>query len=95
MKLKSAPSLYRYWSFFDSRRTDSTFTPALNVLSMMRPVLMSRSFVRTKALPLPGFTCWNSTMVHSLPLYSMHMPFLKSAVEIATLCSFKNEPLQK
>ena len=47
------------------RRTDSTLTPALNVLSMMRPVLMSRSFVRTKALPLPGFTCWNSTMVHA------------------------------
>ena len=46
---------------------------------------MSRSFVRTKALPLPGFTCWNSTMVHSLPLNSMHMPFLKSAVEIAIL----------
>ncbi len=48
-------------------------------------VLMSRSLVRTKAPPLPGFTCWNSTMVHILPLLTMHMPFLKSAVEMVAM----------
>ena len=26
------------------------------------------SFVRTNAPPLPGFTCWNSTMRHTLPV---------------------------
>ena len=31
--------------------------PALKVLSMVRPVLMLRILVRTKAGPLPGFTC--------------------------------------
>ena len=38
-----------------------TFTPALNVRSTTAPVLTLRSFVRTNAPPLPGFTCWNST----------------------------------
>ena len=37
-----------------------TFTPALKVRSTTAPVFTLRSFVRTKAPPLPGFTCWNS-----------------------------------
>ncbi len=67
-----------------SMRTSSTFAPALNVMSTTLPVLSSLSFVRTNAPPLPGFTCWNSTMIQRLPSYSMHMPFLNWFVLTAT-----------
>ena len=33
------------------------------------------SFVRTNAPPLPGFTCWNSTIRHVCPSSSMCIPF--------------------
>ena len=45
---------------------------------MTRPVLMSLSFVRTNAPPLPGFTCWKSTTLHTLPSISTVMPLRKS-----------------
>ena len=38
------------------------FSPARKVLSTTAPEPMFFIFVRTKAPPLPGFTCWNSTM---------------------------------
>ena len=34
----------------------------LNVFSVTALVITLRSLVRTKAAPLPGFTCWNSMM---------------------------------
>ena len=43
----------------------STLVPALNVLSTTLPDNTFFNFVRTKAPPLPGFTCWNSTTAHS------------------------------
>ncbi|SLI85409.1 Uncharacterised protein [Mycobacteroides abscessus subsp. abscessus] len=43
----------------------STFTPALNVLSTILPDTTFFSLVRTKAGPLPGLTCWNSTICWS------------------------------
>ena len=43
-------------------RTSSSFSPARNVMSTTRPLLSSLSLVRTKAPPLPGLTCWNSTI---------------------------------
>ncbi|SKW11315.1 Uncharacterised protein [Mycobacteroides abscessus subsp. abscessus] len=43
----------------------STLTPALKVLSTTLPESTFLSFVRTKAGPLPGFTCWNSVICHS------------------------------
>ena len=46
-----------------SKSTSSTFSPDRNVLSITFPSFMFLSFVRTKAPPLPGFTCWNSTIV--------------------------------
>src|SRR5665648_709501 len=52
-------------------------------MSTTRPLLSSLSLVRTNAPPLPGFTCWNSTMIHILLSYMMHMPFLKFAVVTA------------
>ena len=35
-----------------------------------------RSFVRTNAPPLPGLTCWNSTILKTVPSTSMWLPFL-------------------
>ena len=47
---------------FSSKSTSSTFSPARKVLSITRPAFMCLSLVRTKAPPLPGLTCWKSTM---------------------------------
>src|SRR3954451_16324960 len=58
----------------------STFVPALNVRSTTWPVSTFLSLVRTKAPPLPGLTCWNSTTFHSTPSRSSVMPFLRSLV---------------
>src|ERR1700760_5581 len=58
----------------------STLTPALNVRSTTLPVITFLSLERTKAPPLPGFTCWNSTTVQRLPSMFRVMPFLKSLV---------------
>ena len=61
-----------------------TLTPALNVFSATAPVLRLRSFVRTNAPPLPGFTCWNSMTWNSVPSSSRVMPFFNSFVETLT-----------
>src|SRR6266516_5947523 len=58
----------------------STLTPALNVRSTTLPDRTFFSFVRTKAPPLPGLTCWKSTTVHSCPSMFSVMPFLRSFV---------------
>src|SRR5512132_23560 len=52
------------------------FSPARNVRSTTAPVLRFFTFVRTNAPPLPGFTCWNSTMRQTPPSIPMCMPFL-------------------
>src|SRR5438105_10072061 len=52
------------------------FSPARNVRSTTAPDSSAFSFVRTKAPPLPGFTCWNSTIRHTEPSTSMCIPFL-------------------
>src|SRR5690348_13702474 len=51
------------------------FSPARKVRSTTEPVSRFFTFVRTNAPPLPGFTCWNSTMRQTLPSSSMCMPF--------------------
>ena len=52
---------------FSSYSTSSTFSPARKVLSMTLPCRMCLSLVRTKAPPLPGFTCWKSTIWYGAP----------------------------
>src|SRR5262247_1658232 len=74
-------SRYRYCIPFSSKSTSSTFSPARNVLSMTRPSRMCLSLVRTKAPPLPGLTCWKSTIVYGAPSNWILSPFLNSAVE--------------
>src|SRR3954453_14808734 len=58
------------------------FSPARKVLSSTAPSPTRRSFVRTKAPPLPGFTCWNSRILKTVPSTSMWVPFLNGFVEI-------------
>ena len=50
--------------------------PARKVFSTTAPVSMFFTFVRTNAPPLPGFTCWNSTMRQTPPSSSICIPFL-------------------
>src|SRR5262245_21294046 len=57
------------------------FSPARNVRSMTAPDSKAFRRVRTKAPPLPGFTCWNSTIRKTVPATSMCMPFLNWLVE--------------
>src|SRR3982750_1038141 len=51
------------------------FSPARNVFSTTEPDPRLFSFVRTNAPPLPGFTCWNSTMRQTPPSSEMCIPF--------------------
>ena len=66
----------------DSVRTGRNFSPARKVLSCTEPSSILRSFVRTNAPPLPGLTCWNSTILKTDPSISMWLPFLNWLVEI-------------
>ena len=49
-------------------------------MSTTEPESMLFIFVRTNAPPLPGFTCWNSTMRQTDPSISTCIPFLNSFV---------------
>ena len=57
-----------------SVRMGRNFSPALKVLSSTAPSETRLSFVRTKAPPLPGLTCWNSTTLKIVPSTSMWVP---------------------
>src|ERR671919_1803832 len=59
----------------------ANFSPARKVRSTTAPVSRLFTFVRTNAPPLPGFTCWNSTMRQTPPSSSMCIPFLNWLVE--------------
>src|SRR5436305_13526468 len=80
MKTKSSPSWYRYCIVRLSTVAVSTLVPALNVRSTTLPDSTFFSVVRTNAPPLPGLTCWNSTMAHSSPSRLRTRPFLRSFV---------------
>src|ERR1700759_3751600 len=80
MKTKSSPSRYRYCMSRLSTLAMSTLMPAVKVLSTPLPAITFFSLVRTKAGPLPGLTCWNSTTFHSWPSRFSVMPFFRSLV---------------
>src|SRR5919112_519825 len=82
MKCASAPSAYRNCILRASVRTGRNFSPARNVLSITAPSWARLSFVRTNAPPLPGLTCWNSTILKIVPSTSMWAPFLNWLVLI-------------
>src|SRR4051812_14054469 len=60
----------------------STFSAARNVRSTTEPVRTFLSVVRTKAPPLPGLTCWNSTTSNRPSSRSRVIPFLRSLVVV-------------
>src|SRR3954447_14859214 len=64
----------------------STLVPALKVLSTVLFDSTFFSLVRTKAGPLPGLTCWNSTTDQSWPSRLSTMPFLRSFVDAMRAC---------
>src|SRR3984957_1976023 len=80
MKTKSPPSRERDCISRLSTLATSTLMPALKVLSTTLPDITFLSLVRTKAGPLPGFTCWNSTTFQSCPSRFSVMPFFRSFV---------------
>src|SRR3984957_10478025 len=80
MNTKSSPSRNRYCISRLSTLATSTLMPALNVLSTTLPDITFFSLVRTKAGPLPGLTCWNSTTFQSCPSRFSVMPFFRSLV---------------
>src|SRR5450631_154071 len=94
MKTKSSLSLYRYCIVRLSTLAVSTLVPALKVLSTTLPERTALSLVRTKAGPLPGLTCWNSTTDQSwLPMLRT-MPFLRSLVEAKAMSlSYDGRPV--
>ena len=65
-----------------SVRTGRNFSPARKVLSITLPSVVRLSLVRTNAGPLPGLTCWNSTILKIVPSTSMWVPFLNWLVLI-------------
>src|SRR6266498_3957443 len=67
----------------------ANFSPARNVLSTTAPVSTFFTLVRTNAPPLPGLTCWNSTMRQTPPSSSMCVPFLNWFVEIVSATAVK------
>src|SRR5262249_5798552 len=67
--------------FLFSVNTRSNFSPARKVRSTTEPESIDFSLVRTNAPPLPGFTCWNSTMRQVWPSSSMCIPLRTSFVE--------------
>jgi hypothetical protein len=68
-----------------SVRIARNFSPARNVLSITAPSAARRSLVRTKAPPLPGLTCWNSSTLKTVPSTSMWLPFLSWLVETVAI----------
>lgn len=76
-RLTSAPSAYVNWLSFFSTVADATVSPARNVLSIVLLVIEFFSFVRTKAAPLPGFTCKCSARQRSIcKLCRLHASFV-------------------
>src|SRR5689334_15998760 len=84
MRTTFMPSSYRNCMSFTEVWIRGIDSPARKVLSTTLPVSTALSFVRTKAPPLPGLTCWNSTMRQMTPSTSTCMPFLNWLVEIVS-----------
>src|SRR5215213_9248091 len=72
----------------------STRSAARKVRSITWPVRALRSVVRTKAPPLPGFTCWKSTTENRPSGRSRLMPFFRSLVVIAMRVSLRGRGLR-
>src|SRR5436305_11383488 len=69
-------------------------SPARNVLSTTDPAESDFSFGRTNAPPLPGLTCWNSTIRHVWPSSSMCIPFRNWLVETTSATAREGSELK-
>src|SRR3954454_22040565 len=88
MNTYCSPSLYRYCISRLSTMACSNFSSARYVRSITAPVRTFLSLVRTKAPPLPGFTCWKSTTEKRPSGRSRLMPLRRSLVlMLMTACS--------
>ncbi len=86
-RLTSVPSAYVNWLSFFSTVADATVSPARNVLSIVLLVIEFFSFVRTKAAPLPGFTCKCSARQRSIcELCMLHARFITGLYCSEPLC---------
>src|SRR6266446_5268954 len=61
-----------------------TLSPDLKFFSRTRPVIKLLYRVRTNAEPLPGFTCWNSTMTYGSLSIRILSPLRNSLVSITS-----------
>src|SRR5580765_7617750 len=81
---------------FELVRTRANFSPARNVRSTTAALSSDFSLVRTNAPPLPGFTCWKSTMRQVCPSSSMCIPvrnwFVETTSATAGECSPATRP---
>ena len=68
----------RLFNIADALIAGGNLSVGLKVFSTTAPEMTFLSFVRTKAAPLPGFTCWNSITCITFPSISNVIPFLKS-----------------
>src|SRR5690625_92759 len=82
MNTYSSPAAYKNCMSRPSMRARATRSPARKVRSVWAPVRTLRSVVRTKAAPLPGFTCKKSTTLNTSPSTVMVKPRRKSFTEI-------------
>src|SRR5688572_13470984 len=71
----------------------STFSSPRKVLSIVDPLRRFFSVVRTKAPPLPGFTCWKSTTWKSPSGRSRDIPRLRSLVETTAIAASSGSDL--
>src|ERR1043165_381700 len=91
MNTRSSPSRYRYCISRFSIMACSSFSSARYVFSSTAPDRTFLSLVRTKAPPLPGFTCWNSTTEKRPSGRSRLMPLRRSLVlMLMTACSLRS-----
>src|SRR5262245_46143642 len=93
MKTKSSPSRYRNCISRLSMTACSSFSSPRNVRSTWPPVRVLRNVVRTKAPPLPGFTCWKSTTWNSPSGRSRDMPRFRSLLETAAIVGSSSSEL--
>src|SRR3954447_12163401 len=61
-----------------------TFSPDLKFFSRVRPEIRDLYRVRTNAEPLPGLTCWNSTITNGSLSIRILSPLRNSLVSITS-----------
>src|SRR4051812_34346407 len=82
MKWYSSLMAYMYCISRLSIAAVGIISPARKVFSTVEPDFKFFSLVRTKAAPLPGFTCWNSITDMGLWSTMIVLPGRRSLLEI-------------